>query len=155
MASRRAAKRAAAKGIAAAPPRESGWAKSDHPGTPRWARPPNAVQAAQFEARRLHNARQLSRHRGQNGANDGVGGGVGGGLGGGVGGPASAMEAGASPEPPVHSPTPPGGERQASTAPRRKPTPLPRQLQTPRTAPPDASLMRQNKLYHQHVTRKG
>lgn len=147
MASRRAAKRAAAKGIAAAPPRESGWAKSDHPGSPRWARPPNAVQAAQFEARRLHNARQLSRHRGQNGASGGVGGGV--------GDPASAMEAGASPQPPVHSPNPPGGERQASTAPRRKPTTLPRQLQTPRTLPPDASLMRQNKLYHHHVMRKG
>ena len=149
MAIRHTAKRAAAKGIVAAP-RESGWAKSDNPGSPRWARPPNAVQAANFEARRLHNARQLSRHQGQHGGN----GGAGGGAGGGVDGPASAMETGASPQSPVQ-PTPPEVELQASTSPRRKPTQPPRQLQTPRTAPPNGGLMLQNKLYHHHVLRKG
>jgi hypothetical protein len=138
---RRAAKSAAAKRIVAAP-RESGWAKSDNPGSPRWARPPNAVQAANFEARRLHNAR---RHQGQNSASSGAGGGV--------GGPASAMEAGGASPQSSAQPTPPEAEQQASTSPRRKPTQLPRQLKTPRAAPPDGGLMRQNKLYNRHIVR--
>ena len=137
---RRAAKRATAKGVATAP-RESGWAKSDNPGSPRWARPPNAVQAANFEARRQHNARHLLHHQGLSGASVGVG------------GPVSVMETGGLPQSPVQ-PTPPEAEQQAGTSPRRKPTQLPRQLKTPRTAPSaDSHMLLQNKLYHHHVVR--
>ena len=135
VATRRAAKRAAAKGVVAAP-RESGWAKSDLLGSPRWARPPNAVQAAKAEARRLHKDRH---HQGQSGAS----GGISDGAGGGVGVPTSVLESGASHQ----SPKPPGAEQQANTSPRRKPTRSPQQpLQ--RTAPLDSRML-QNKLYHE------
>ena len=116
VATRRVAKRAAAKGVVAAP-RESGWAKSDLLGSPRWARPPNAVQAAKAEARRLHKDRH---HQGQSGAS----GGISDGAGGGVGVPTSVLESGASHQ----SPKPPGAEQQANTSPRRKPTRSPPSL---------------------------